>query len=76
MHLCAECGVNPVTKPGGECADCKRQEEEAKAADLASAQEWARGRLARAKQLGDGEIVQHLGNLLAASEAAPLADRI
>ena len=24
MNTCVECGVNPVTKPGGECADCRR----------------------------------------------------
>jgi hypothetical protein len=24
LNLCVECGVNPVTAPGAECADCQR----------------------------------------------------
>jgi hypothetical protein len=42
-------------------------------ADLASALEWAEGRLVRAKQLGDVEIRQHLGNLVKAARALDAA---
>jgi hypothetical protein len=42
-------------------------------ADLASALEWAEGRLVRAKQLGDVEIRQHLGNLVKAARTLSTA---
>jgi hypothetical protein len=41
--------------------------------DLASALKWAEGRLARAKQLGDVEIRQHLGNLVKAARTLSTA---
>jgi hypothetical protein len=42
-------------------------------ADLASALKWAEGRLVRAKQLGDVEIRQHLGNLVKAARTLSTA---